>query len=278
MERKFKGLFLLVGCLMLTMSYGQTEVFEQAEKNINALMSEMMTAENDTLKYRLNEMIKEEFRAVMFRKNAHRYSFENLENISVLSPKDKKFKIITWHLERSNETYVYSGYIHFFSKEVRSQVLIPLLDFSFKMGDPKKVIGNPEYWYGMLYYDIVTVEKADRKYYTLLAWDGNDAVTDKKIVDVLWFDNEGAPRFGAPLFISEQGIQNRFVLEYNQVAAVRIDYDEKNDRIIFDDVQPIDENSFDVKKTFIPTLSYHALKFDGKMWKKVERIEVRNLK
>ncbi len=277
MGHSLKTSLCLVFTLVWSLSFGQTEDFLLVEKNINHYMKEMMSSENDTAKYILNEQIKAEFESVLFKKNAHRYSFENLEHISVLTPKDKKFKLITWHLERSNETYIYSGYITFYSREVRSQVVIPLLDFSFKMANVAKQTYTPEYWFGMLYYDIITVEKGGRKYYTLLGWDGNDAITDKKIIDVLWFDNEGSPRFGAPLFVSDQGIQNKFILEYHQLAAVSIDYHSKEKRIVYDDIQPLDGNSFELKGTYIPTLNFHALKFDGKMWQKIEQVDVSEL-
>ncbi len=240
-------------------------------------MAEMMSSDNDTAKYILNERIKEEFKAVLFNKNAHRYAFENLKHVSVLSPEDESFKLITWHLERGNQTYIYSGYLTFFSKEIRSQVVIPLLDFSFKMFNETKQTHTPEFWFGMLYYDIITVKKEGRKYYTLLGWDGNDEVTDKKIIDVLWFDNSGNPRFGAPLFVSENGIQNKFIVEYHQLAAVSMNYDTKGKRIIYDDVQPLDGSSFDLKGTYIPTLNFNALKFNGKMWQKIEQVDVSEL-
>ncbi len=277
MVHSLKTSLLLIISMVFSVCSAQKDLFLQVESNINHYMVEMMSSDNDTEKYNLNEQIKEEFDRVLFRKNAHRYSFENLKHISVLTPKDKSFKIITWHLERNNETYIYSGYITFFSKEVKSQVVIPLMDFSFKMSNVAKQTYTPEYWFGMLYYDIITVEKAGRKYYTLLGWDGNDEVTDKKIIDVLWFDNERRPRFGAPLFVSDLGIQNRFILEYHQLAAVSIDYDPNEKRIVYDDIQPLDGNSFELKGTFIPTLNFHALKFDGKMWQKIEQIDISKL-
>ncbi len=277
METKCKTLFLIAFIFVCSITYGQKDLFLRVEGNINGYMAEMLASKNDTAKYMLNENIKEQFKSVLFKKNAHRYAFENLEHVSVLTPKDKSFKLITWHLEKENETYIYSGYLTFFSRKIKKQVVIPLMDFSFKMSNIEKQTYTPEYWFGMLYYDLITVERDGRKYYTLLGWDGNNEVSDKKIIDVLWFDNEGNPRFGAPLFISEHGIQNKFIIEYHQLAAVTIDYDSKNERIIYDDVQPLDGNSFDLKGTYIPTLNFHALKFDGKMWQKIEQVDVTEL-
>ena len=65
-------------------------------------------------------------------------------------------------------------------------MLFSLTDKSADIKNPENTVGEASKWYGMLYYKIVPVKIKRKKYYTLLGWDGNDKITAKKIIDVLY--------------------------------------------------------------------------------------------
>ena len=57
--------------------------------------------------------------------------------------------------------------------------------------DIERFSGSSDQWVGAQYYELIESKNKFQTYYTLLAWDGNDLLTNKKMIDVLWFDDRG---------------------------------------------------------------------------------------
>ena len=247
--------------------FAQKDLFIQAENRISELSEVVYAAKNDTLKLQANAELIDEMYQLISHKKSLRYTFTKLDHISILEPKDKQFRIITWALQYENQLVQYFGFIHYYDKKQRAQVVHRLRDRSHLQENVEIKTFKTDNWFGALYYELIENEYNDRTYYTLLAWDGNDSKTNKKIIDVLWFDNKKTPLFGAPLFVSKSGIKNRYVMEFNELASVTLEYKAKSGIILFDDLQPVDGESTRIKSAIVPTLNYNGFMFKKGKWK-----------
>lgn len=253
--------------------FAQKNLFMEAEQRLSDLSERVYSAPNDTLKLQANAALIDELYQLISHKKSLRYSFTKLDHISILQPKDKSFRLITWALQYDNQLVQYFGFIHYYDRKQRAQVVHRLRDRSHAQKNVEIKTFTTDNWFGALYYKLIENEHNDRKYYTLLAWDGNDAKTNKKIIDVLWFDNKKTPLFGAPLFVSKSGIKNRYVMEFNELASVTLEYKAKSGIILFDDLQPVDGESTRIKSAIVPTLNYNGFMFKKGKWNFLERLE-----
>ena len=92
------------------------------------------------------------------------------------------------------------------------------------------ILDNRKYsaddWCGGICYRIIPLIIKGEHAYTLLSWDGNNGVSYKKIIDVLWFDRKGKAIFGKPMFRQGRSISHRVVMEYNAKSSLLLTYDE----------------------------------------------------
>ena len=114
--------------------------------------------------------------------------------------------------------------------------IFPLIDKSTEIINPEKQTLNNLQWFGCLYYKIITTKYAGNKYYTLLGWDGNNYLTTKKIIDILYFTRSGRPKFGKSIFTSskKQKKQKRIIFEFSSQTVMSLIYDERYKAIVFD--------------------------------------------
>ncbi|MEL6864470.1 MAG: hypothetical protein AAFP19_08630 [Bacteroidota bacterium] len=206
--------------------------------------------------------------------NSFYYPFERLRSISILYPPDSTFRIFTWQLYVDVNEYRYYGAIQMNSPELQ---LFPLVDRSFDMGMPDYEVLSDKKWYGALYYNLKAFDSPEGKKYLLFGFDGHQFFNKRKLIEVLHFNEEGLPLFGAPVFASanaeESDIRkNRIVLEYTAEAAIRLNYDEQLEMVIFDHLIPMKSLIKEQGNTFVPDGSYEGYQLAEGEWKHVDKV------
>ncbi len=206
--------------------------------------------------------------------NSYKYPFERLKSMSILSPPDSSFRIFTWQLFVNDSTYRYYGAIQRNSGELS---LFPLIDRSGDMEYPKPTHETltPERWYGALYYNLIQFDTKQGRRYLLLGYDAFEFFQKRKIVDVLSFNAEGKPEFGAEVFQREtplpKGPEKRIFLEYSAEASVKCNWDELYGMILFEHLIPMG-SPFGRGVTYVPDGSYDGLKQEKGKWKYIEKV------
>lgn len=207
--------------------------------------------------------------------NSYYYPFNRLTTISIQYPADSSFRIFTWTLKDQTGIYRHFGAIQMNKPQLE---LFPLFDMSDTMtGRPQRVLSNRN-WYGAMYYRILEHEVDGQMYYTMFGFDQNDLWSRKKLMDVLWFNDSGQPRFGAPLFQQKKDdvveLHNRFFIEYKKTATVNLNYFENMDLIIFDHVAPTEDKYEGLFFTYLPDGTYEGFRWDEKLgkWSWVEKV------
>ena len=213
------------------------------------------------------------------------YSFDSIKGISILSPKDKKFKLITWNLNKDDGTEAYFGYLVVNnSKRIKKGLFkhetieafehFKLTDKSFEIKNPETYIGTTAKWFGMLYTSIVECDG----YYTLIAWDGNSKLITRKFIDVLYFKPDGTPVFGKDVFKFPKKNPRRLMFEYSSEVTMSIKYNEKRNQIVYSHLAPKQEGSLleGMYQYYGPDGSFDALELKKDKWVTIEDIDARN--
>lgn len=281
---------LLLFILFSSVSFSKTDTssvyFEQQQKKIIAITHKLFHTKklSDEEKNNLNTQLLEIFEETLNNKNSFSFNFDSLKNdIGILSSPDNIFRIIHWNLPLSDGTYKYYGFIqekYMVGKKknkVESILLFPLIDKSAEIKNVDNYISDNKKWFGMLYYKIIPVKSKSKTYYTLLGWDGNDKVSQKKFIDILSFDYNGNPKFGADIFDIPKKNPKRISFEFANNCAFVLKYNESLNMITFDRLAPMEPQLVGQYQYYCTAdFEYDGFKIKKGKWQFVENIAPRN--
>ncbi len=277
MNKNLKLLALVLLSSIISLQAQNAEDFAFFELRLQNLSNEILNAETDSLKNEANKLLMEDVEELLTMEGSFEYVFE-IDQLSILKSPNKKFNFYNWVVPFEDGTFEYYGYIQM--KERRKKKL-----FFIKLSDQSAQTANEQYktfsegnWFGALYTDIVMTKYQKKNYYTLLGWDGNNNKSSKRIVEILYFNENTQPIFGAPILKMNDGTRNRMILEYSQQASISIKYDHEKEYIIFDHLEPLDGVEYGMYEFYVPSLSYDGLTFKNGKWRLVENLPVYNSK
>lgn len=202
---------------------------------------------------------------------AYEYSFDSLVSVAMLEPEDKQFRIFTWQLAYDNGTHRYFGVIQ---TNAPQPTLFPLVDYSSLYRHPDSIIVDHDRWIGALYYRIIPVKSGKTTYYTLFGWNAGTVLSNKKVIDVMWWDDAGKPRFGYPLFEMLKGKgPSRVILEYKKDASLSLSYIPEEQSIYYDHLVPLSGKQGDFKFDHVPDGTLEGFAWKKGKWRQVEIID-----
>ena len=271
--KKYK-IFILI-FLFFYIAKTQEDQFINKEKELSKWGEIILNGDNDSIRHDANIQFKNILNDLLNMKKSYKHNFQQIAPLSILQPKNKKFKLFSWFVPQNNGQYTYYGVIQKCNKKGRKCELYYLetIEKLNRENQNKKIPYKS--WYGCLYYEIISIKIKKQKYYTLLGWDGNDNLTTKKIIEVLTLDKKQEPIFGANIFNNNQ---NRIILEYSNKYSMSLTYDNNLDYIVYDHLEPIDEISINNFEIYAPNLSYDILKKTEVGWQMETNIYLNNTK
>jgi hypothetical protein len=207
--------------------------------------------------------------------NSLSLSFDSIPHLKVLSSQDGILRIFSFGAPKGENEYSYSAIIQRRMGDKKS----PLSDI-YIMNDVKQNVLKPEEeilhypnWYGCLYYDIIETQDIGKTYYTLLGFDFNNGISHKKYIDVLTFNPQGIPSFGAPVFFdTKMGIKSRIVFEYSAKSVMHLKYHDNLDKIVFHWLYPVVPEKVNDKSYYVPDTTYDGYTFKLGKWVKEKNI------
>ncbi len=250
---------------------------KQAESSIQKYADEMIDGHEWEDRITADSFFIRGFVQALKTNNSFYYAFDSLLTISKLYAPDTSFRIFTWQVMRDFTFYRQRGAIQMRTAD-GSLKLFPLFDFSDFTSKPNDSTRDNSHWIGAIYYKVLLNTFNEKKYYTLLGYDDNNARTKKKWIEVLTFNNEGKPQFGGRYFqyqndsIKPAQPAFRFDIEYKKEAVARLNYDEEQQLIVFDHL--ISESNEQINKhTLVPDGSYEAFRWGNGKWVHVPKLQ-----
>jgi len=248
----------------------QLTTLSKLEEIIKPYSKDMIMADEAVDRYRADSFFTRGLVTALRTPNSFYYPFDSLQTVSRLYAPDSAFRIFTWQLMKDFSSYRQKGAIQMRTAD-GSLKLIPLFDNSEYVENPVDSVRNDKNWIGAIYYRIILKTYNNKKYYTLLGLDENDARSNKKWIEVLTFDANGRPVFGGRYFqypndsIKPKQPAYRFCLEYKKEAAARLTFDTELDAIVFDHLTS-ESKEFDKKYTLIPDGDYEGFRWMNGIW------------
>lgn len=274
-----KRLFLYILLFQIGLStYAQKQTeFRNWEDSLIALRDQVMAEPDETARLSLNEDFMTTLEEVLQLPGSFDYGWDSLRNISVLTAPDNSFKIFTWYVIKRDFSYDNFGFIQVYNPSRYKAVLFPLYDKRTTIDYPKTLIGNHNRWYGAVYYQLIPIKEKNFTYYTLLGWNGNNLFSNQKIIEILHFNKEMVPIFGARIFKGYTERVSRIIFDYAKDASMHLGYENQeymvstgkynpktqqsdyksiiSPMIIFDELIPRDENAPKIPAYMVPESS-----------------------
>lgn len=233
----------------------------------------------DTLKLAYSDSISNELLYILQQENAFTYPFEMLDKMSKLTSSDSLVRIFTWNIKLTNNYFRYYGFIlKRENKNSLKSTVFQLNDYSDSIPENELnfVVLTHKRWYGALYYQIVHYTHNKQNYYLLIGWDGYSSYINRKVVEVLYFNQRGKPLFGKAVFKSNDKTFKRLVFNHSIKASMVCRYDDKLKAIVFDHLVPSSPIYKDMYEFYGPNGTYDAYFLNKNFWIYKEDINIKN--
>jgi len=248
--------------------------FRSYEIRLQSIQKKLFKEKTDSLKLKLNETFFSILDTVLSAERSFYYPFDSLTEIVKLTSPDNLFRIINWNIYKSDGSYWYYGFIQTYRVNEKKYEYFKLIDRSESIKNPETFVGEPEKWFGMLYYKIVK----NSDYYTLLGWDGNTKISQRKFIEILYFKKNGDPVFGKDVFKVPRKNPRRIVFDYSSDLTMSLKYIEDKKMIVFDHLAPREAHLEGQFQFYGPDFSYDAFEYHKQKWKYIMDVDIKNLK
>ncbi len=246
------------------------------QDSLQLLQTRLYRAKDDADKLKINSTFILTLEKALSEKSSFDFPFDSLKEIGRLTSPDKKFRLYNWNVPMKDGTHQYFGFLQAYNEKSKSYQLYRLTDKSAENKNPDNYSSDHTRWYGMLYYKIIVNKHKKKTYYTLLAWDGNDRLSTKKIIDVLVFDSRGFPKFGETVFEAGKKTAKRIVFEFSAQTSMSLRYDDKSGMIVFSHLAPPDPSLNGQPVYYGPDGSFDAFEFKKGKWIFKSDVDARN--
>jgi hypothetical protein len=267
--------------LVSMLAVGATVRGQWREDTLQVLADRILNGRDAADRFRADSAFTRTLVRALRTPHSFRHPFDSLTTISRVYAPDSSFRLLTWQVVRDEQVFRRHGAIQLRTTD-GSLKLFPLIDRGSLIRRQADTVTNHEWWIGALYYRIIKTSHAGRHYYTLLGYDEHSLRSTRKVLDVLTFDPQGRPVFGAPVFAlpRREGwlpLQTRFWIEFKKAGNARLQYDDEMGMILFEHLVS-ESNDPDKPWTFIPDGDYEGFKWVNGRWVYVEKVFNQKLK
>lgn len=269
-----KSISLLLFVLLGSFLVAQEKSLADYEKELNQLSIDLVSEANDETKQKVNLEFQSLLKEALALNGSFDYPFKNIRAISILKSNDK-IKIYNWALPFEDETYQYFAFVQIKINKDEYKI-VELIDKSADLKKPESQTLTDRTWFGALYYEIIYDKKLGDDTYTLLGWDGDYNLTNKKIIDVMTVSKSGTIKFGSSIFKMEKKVQKRVIFTYSETAVMSLKYDAKQQLIIFDYLVPTESSLTGIYEYYGPSLdSFDAFIIEKNNWLFQKNIDIK---
>lgn len=269
-----KSIPLLIFVVLSSFLYAQEKSLSDYEAALNQLSIDLVSEANDETKQKVNTEFQTLLQEALALNGSFDYPFKNIRAISILKSNDK-IKIYNWALPFEDETYQYCAIVQIKLNKDEYKI-VELIDKSAELKKPESQTLTDKTWFGALYYEIIYDKKLGNDTYTLLGWDGDYNLTNKKIIDVMTVNKSGVIKFGSSIFKMEKKVQKRVIFTYSETAVMSLKYDAKQQLIIFDYLVPTESSLTGIYEYYGPSLdSFDAFIIEKNHWLFQKNVDIK---
>ncbi len=241
--RFYIGLFIL--CLNIPI-FAQIDL-NKKEQEINLLFDSVAAGSSQHVRFHANEQLILLLDTVLNAANAFDYSFSNLK-ITILKSSDNRFRMFNWMVPNDDGTYEYAAFAQYRPENSKAVRVVKFADQSYLLFNPEQTATTPDKWFGAIYSEIITEKANDKTIYTLLGWNGNSKVLNKRVIEVVSFKANGDLVMGqSNWFLLGKDRKKRMIFEYNRKSSMLLRYDKQS----YTDDKKLNSKSKEIKTYMI---------------------------
>lgn len=261
-------------CFAQQITSSDRKILQKKEDSLKSFAVQILYGRNAQDRFVADSQFTRTFVRALQVKNSFYYPFDSLASIAKVIPKDNSFKIFTWQLKINEDVIRQHGAIQMRTSD-GSLKLFPLIDKTDIIKNADDTITSNDAWIGALYYKIIEEKAFGKTFYTLLGFDDNNMNSDRKIIEVLTFNN-GQPVFGGSFFSFPNSSTHprsmaRYIMEYKKNASPKLSLDKELNMIIFEHLVS-ETGEVQKKYTYIPDGDYEGLKWKDGKWVYIEKV------
>lgn len=267
---RFCWIYLLFLC---TGVYSQTtdSVSFMFEKETGHKFEMALAGDSGSIKLEIMNNIEKELAAYLKNGNSYIYPFDSLKRIGKVYSPDNQFRMFTWNVQATNESFLNFCIIQFNPQKEKTCEVYVLKD-NLEIDKAGDTPLTPANWYGALYYKIIPVKLQGEIYYTLLGYDSFSPYVSKKVIDVLYFKNR-LPQIGAPIFNAKGKKYSRVVFSFSARITMMLNYDDVLKTIVFDHLSPSEPRYAGQFEYYGPDFSFDGFVLTKDHWLYAEDIK-----
>lgn len=272
MNKLWIGLVLWLGATNLQATDIDSSAMVEVEATVRQLIETVRTEKQEQVRVVASGELEELLQKTLEIEGSYTYNFNDLEGISILQAPNKDFRIFSWQLYVDKNDYQYRGFI-----QKKDGTVYKLEDKSDEMRGVEFSILKPENWYGALYYNMQAFQHEGQDCYLLFGLDTYGFFNRRKVLDILYFDESGRPRFGKTVLEMKDGRGQlrqvkRMILEYSATVSVTLNYNKDLQKVVFDHLiygSPVKGEM----PTNVPDGSYSGMEMTKEgLWRYVDKI------
>jgi len=276
-----KKLIIIVFAIMANTCFAQKikplqlDSLKDSEVRLSGLSEQMVRSTDEMTRIVSGKNFIRQMARTLKVEGSYYYKFDSLKAVSIIRAPDDLFRIFTWNVATDDEHFRYFGVIQMNPEKIKKAMkygtakpFYPLIDRSDSVQTIFYSELDPNHWVGANYYQIIKTSNQKGTYYTLLGWDGATKLSNKKIIDVLWFRDD-MPVFGAPIFnIKTKRPLYRMIWEFNNEATMTLRFEAKRKILVFENIIPPNAKSTGMYQTYVPDGSYDYMIWKNGEWQK----------
>jgi hypothetical protein len=266
------SLFIILLCFysINLLAFNKEGDFFSKEKELNLLIDSMIKLRDADEILLLNETFAMELESCLNAPESFNYPFDSLKLITKITAPDKKWRMFNWHIEDSKRQFLHFAILQYKTEGVYK--VFRFEDAASELQNPENKILKYTQWYGCHYFKVFMPDKST---YMLLGVNGSDFKLNRKVIEVLSFDNKGNPVLGAAIFKAEKGAPKRIVFEYAKEVSMSLKYFENKKAIVFDHLAPREPHLVNQFQYYGPDLSYDSYLFKGGKWEYEKDVDIK---
>lgn len=194
--------------------------------SLRLLSKSMFDGSTDMIRYEANDRFMHILKSSLRNPEAIDWAFDSVRILSVMSSSDKKFRLFTWTLPLATERFESFGVMLVYSNKSKNYKIIDLQNDADVLVHAEKEVLKKGHWYGAVYYQLIEKKYKGEHFYTLIGWNGADALHQQKVVEILTFDKNDEPVFGKLLFRGKgyYGFK-RLIFRYSDKVVMKLRYE-----------------------------------------------------
>lgn len=267
-------LYLIIIVSVSGQANGQTSV-QNVPAELEKLFVRLEKIYEDDTRIRINDSIRDILNSYAASDSVFNHRFTNLRYLGQVTSSDNLLKIITWNLILKNSANRYFCYLIRKGEHGKENSVYILKGENSEAPVRTDTLYSEDNWYGALYYDLRPVKIKKDVCYVLLGINFGNGIVNRKIIDVLTFQQDGEIILGRKWFESENEFKFRVVFEYDPTGVMSLRF-RSGKSVVFDHLVPLSTGAKDERQNYGAEYSFDSYTFKKGIWKFERNVDVRN--